>query len=243
MRAMADRPPAAVVFGARNTGRAIVAERLAAGWGALAVARTDATLRALEEAHPGALTLRGDAADTAVVRAAVARAEDEIGPVRLVVNAVTAAPRGGPFGGGPVVRAPEDAIDAWLAGFVPMAWSVLRVAGEELARRGRGTLVQVVGGSARRPIPGRAMWGAAQHAARALTLGLAQELRPEGVHVALLVADGVIETERRPLGDDPPDAVLDSAGIAAAVGYLASQGPRGWTHEMAVTPRLEPWTP
>ena len=243
MPAMTDRPPSAVVFGARNTGRAVVAERLAAGWGVLAVARTDATLDALRSAHPAAVTSRGDAADTAVVRAAIARAEDELGPVRLVVNAVTAAPRGGPFGGGPLTRAPEDAIDAWLAGFVPMAWSVLRVGGEELARRGAGTLVQVVGGSARRPIPGRAMWGAAQHAARALTLGLAQELREEGVHVALLVADGVIETERRPLGDDPPDAVLDSDGIAAAVGYLASQDARGWTHEMSLTPRREPWTP
>ena len=35
----------------------------------------------------------------------------------------------------PLARAPEDALDAWLAGFVPMAWSVLRVGGEELAKK------------------------------------------------------------------------------------------------------------
>ena len=45
-------PPVLVVFGARNVGRAVVADRLAAGWRALAVARSDATLDALREAHP-----------------------------------------------------------------------------------------------------------------------------------------------------------------------------------------------
>ena len=240
---MTERPTAAVVFGARNVGRAVVGERLGAGWGVLALARTEATLELLRDAHPGALRRQGDAADTGVVRGALADAEAQIGPVRLVVNAITAAPRGAPFGGGPIAAADEGALEDWLAGFLPMSWSVLRVAGEVLSRGGGGTIVQVVGGSARRPIPGRGMWGAAQQAARALTLSLAQELRPAGVHVALLVADGVIETERRPLGDDPEDAVLAPGTVAEAVGFLADQVPRGWTHEMAITPRLEPWTP
>jgi NADP-dependent 3-hydroxy acid dehydrogenase YdfG len=34
-----------VVFGARNSGAAIAAERLAAGWSVLAVARSEDTLR------------------------------------------------------------------------------------------------------------------------------------------------------------------------------------------------------
>lgn len=240
---MTERPPAAVVFGARNVGRAVVRERRAAGWGVLAVARTEATLARLRDEDPAVLTLAGDAADPGVVAAALERAEADLGPVRLVVNAVTAPPRTGVFGGGPVTEAAQEDLAAWMGGFVPMAWAVQRVAGRILAERGGGTLVQVAGGSARRPIPNRGMWGAAQHATRALTLALAQELRPAGVHVALLVADGVIETDRRPLGDDPPDAVLDPADVAAAVGYLADQGPRGWTHEMALTPRREPWTP
>lgn len=239
---MTERPPVAVVFGARNVGRAVVRERRAAGWEVLAVARSEATLARLRDEDGAVRTLEGDAADPEVVAAALARAE-EAGPLRLVVNAVTAPPRTGVFGGGPVTEAAQEDLAAWLGGFVPMAWAVQRVAGRALAARGGGTLVQIAGGSARRPIPGRGMWGAAQHATRALTLALAQELRPAGVHVVLLVADGVIETDRRPLGDDPPDAVLAPADVAAAVGYLAGQGPRGWTHEMALTPRLEPWTP
>jgi len=76
-----------------------------------------------------------------------------------------------------------------MAGYIPAAWAIMRGGGAALARRGSGTLVQVSGGSARRGMPGLGPWAAAQFAARALAQSLAQEPRPVGVHVALLVAD------------------------------------------------------
>jgi NAD(P)-dependent dehydrogenase (short-subunit alcohol dehydrogenase family) len=76
-------PSVCVVFGARNVGRAVVAERLAAGWRTLAVARSEETLERLRAAHPDAVTLRGDAADPLDVAAALDRAE-ELGGSRLV---------------------------------------------------------------------------------------------------------------------------------------------------------------
>lgn len=236
-------PPVLVVFGARNVGRAVVAERLAAGWRALAVARTDATLDALRDAHPAVRTLRGDAGDHAVVAEALALARRDLGGLDLVVNAVTAPPRDHSFGGGPVAEAPPERLDAWLAGFLPAAWAVLRGAGAELARLRAGTLVQVAGGSARRAMPGRGPWAAAQQGARALTLALAQELRPRGVHVALLVADGVIQTDRNPMAGRPPEDSLAPEDVAAAVAYLAGQRPRGWTHELVLTPAGETFVP
>jgi NAD(P)-dependent dehydrogenase (short-subunit alcohol dehydrogenase family) len=232
-----------VVFGARNVGRAVVAERLAAGWGVLAVARSDATLDALREAHPGAAVLRGDAGDHALVAEALARAERDLGGLDLVVNATTAAPRDHSFGGGPVIEAPPERLGAWMAGFLPVAWAVLRGGGAALARRGAGTLVQVSGGSARRGMPGRGPWGAAQFAARALTQSLAQELRPQGVHVALLVADGIIRTERNPMAGRPAGDAMDPSDVAAAVAYLASQRSSAWTHELVITPAGDRWIP
>src|SRR4029079_13366244 len=74
-----SRPPVLVVFGARNVGRAVVADRLAAGWRAVAVARSDATLDALREAHPDVVTVRGDAAADDVVAEAISRAEGDLG--------------------------------------------------------------------------------------------------------------------------------------------------------------------
>ena len=235
--------PVTVVFGARNVGRAVAARRLAAGGRVLAVARTQETLAALSEAHPEVHTLHGDATQHAVVEEALERAQRELGGLDLVVNAITAPPRDHAFGGGPITDAPPERLAAWMAGFVPAAWAILRAGGAALAARGGGTLVQGAGGSARRPIPGRGMWGAAQHAARALALALAQELRPEGVHVALLIADGIIQTERAPMEGRPPHESLAADDVAAAVEYLAAQGPRGWTHELALTPAGEHWVP
>jgi NAD(P)-dependent dehydrogenase (short-subunit alcohol dehydrogenase family) len=232
-----------VVFGARNVGRAVVADRLAAGWRALAVARTDETLERLRAACPAAATLRADASDPAEVEAAIERAERELGGLDLVVNAVTAVPRDHSFGGGPVADAPPDRLQSWLAGYLPAAWAVMRGGGAALARRGGGTLVQVSGGSARRAMPGRGPWGAAQAGARALAHAMAQELRPAGVHVALLVADGLIRTDRNPMTGRPERDALDPEDVAAAVAYLAGQSPRAWTHELVITPAGDTWVP
>ena len=240
--AMADRPSVAVVFGARNVGRAIATERRERGWEVLALARTEETLAALAADVPGVRTRVADATDPAVVERVLLEAGG-IGDLELVVNAVTAPPRGGPFGGGPISDAPPEALDAWLAGFVPAAWAIQRAAGRLMAARGSGTIVQVAGGSARRAMPNRGMWAAAQFAARALTLAMAQELRPAGVHVALLVADGMIETERRPLGDSDPDELLHPEDVADAVAFLSGQRARAWTHELTITPRLDNWVP
>ena len=232
----------AVVFGARNVGRAVVAERLAAGWAVAAMVRTDETAADLGSAHPGAHVLVGDAADERDVGRALAAgaAEGELG---LIVNAITAPPRDHSFGGGPIGDAPEDRLRTWMDGFVPMAWQIMRLGVRALREAGGGTLVQVAGGSARRAFPGRGPWGAAQHAVKALVHSLAAEARADGVHVALLVADGFVETERRPLGDGDPREILHPDDIAAAVGYLQAQSPRGWSHELTLTPALEPWTP
>lgn len=236
------RQPVAVIFGARNVGRAVIAERSATGWQCLAVVRTEATAARLRREHPAARVLVGDAADPAVVAAAIRTAEDTLGGLDLIVNAITAPPRDQGFGGGPIADAPSDRLAAWMDGFVPMAWQIQRVGGAALRRRGAGTLVQVAGGSARRAFATRGPWGAAQFAVRALTQALAAELRGAGVHVALLIADGVIETERHPPGARPPGESLHPSDVAAAVAYLAGQSPRGWTHELVITPPLDSWT-
>ncbi len=232
-----------MVFGARNVGRAVVADRLAAGWRALAVARSDATLDALRAVHPEVAVARGDAGDHEVVAEALARAESDLGGLDLVVNATTSVPRDHSFGGGPVADAPPERLESWMAGYLPAAWAILRGGGAAMARRGSGTLIQVSGGSARRGMPGRGPWAAAQFAARALTQALAQELRPAGVHVALLVADGIIRTERNRMEGRPAHDAMDPGDVAAAVAYLASQRPSAWTHELVITPAGDAWVP
>lgn len=237
-----DPTPVAVVFGARNVGRAVVRERRARGWEVIAAARTRETLEVVTADDPRVVVRAGDARSPDFVADVLAEGARR-GRVELVVNAITAPPRDQSFGGGLITEAPADRLASWMDGFVPMAWTIQRAAARALADAGGGTIVQVAGGSARRAFAGRGPWGAAQFAVRGLTQALAAEMRPRGVHAALLIADGFVETERRPLGDDPPESILHPDDVAAAVAFLAAQSPRAWTHELVITPSAEAWTP
>ena len=229
--------PTLLVFGARNLGRVLARELAADGWRVAAVARTEDTILTLRDEVPDAVGLIGDAANASEVERIFA----EVGDADLVVNAITTTPG---FGG-PVHEAPPEALDAYVGALLPAIFNVLRVGGRVLAGRGRGTLVQVTGGSARRGNPGRGPWAAAAFATRALVQSQAAELRDQGVHVALLIVDAVIESEKTKhwLEDEPPERSASMDDVAQAIKYLHDQSPRGWTHELQLTPALERWVP
>jgi NAD(P)-dependent dehydrogenase (short-subunit alcohol dehydrogenase family) len=226
-----------LVFGARNLGR-VLASRLAAdGWRVAAVARTEATIQKLEEEVPGAVGIIADAGKAQDVERVFA----DVGDVDLVVNAITT----NPSFAGPIHEAPPEALDAYVGTLLPGIFNVMRVGGRVLAKRGRGTLIQVTGGSARRGNPGRGPWAAAAFATRALVQSQAAELREQGVHAALLIVDAVIESEKTKvwLEDEPPERSASMEEVARAIEYLHEQSPRGWTHELQLTPALERWVP
>jgi len=229
--------PTLLVFGARNLGRVLARQLAADGWRVAAVARTEDTILKLRDEVPDAVGLIGDAANAGEVERIFA----EVGDVDLVVNAITTTPSPG----GPVHEAPPEALDAYLGALLPAIFNVLRVGGRVLAGRGRGTLVQVTGGSARRGNPGRGPWAAAAFATRALVQSQAAELRDQSVHVALLIVDAIIESEKTKhwLEDEPPERSASMEDVAHAIKYLHEQSPRGWTHELQLTPARERWVP
>jgi NAD(P)-dependent dehydrogenase (short-subunit alcohol dehydrogenase family) len=235
----------ALVFGARNLGRAVVELLLASGWSVAAVARSAETLQAITDA--GALALSADVSEQASVRDAVAQAADAHGGVDLVVNAASAygGPRTGPFGGGLLATADAGAFDSWAAAPARSAFAFLSGAAGYLVQQERpATLIQVTGGSSRRAMPGRGLWAAGAFGVRAITQAAALELRPQGIHVALLIVDAGIEpfsaVER---GERANDSMADPPSLAEAVLFLADQGPRAATHELQVTPLAETWVP
>ncbi|MFL5821674.1 MAG: SDR family oxidoreductase [Solirubrobacteraceae bacterium] len=241
----ADADRAALVLGARNLGGAIADRLLTGGWRVAAVARSQDTLARLGER--GALALAADAADPADLQRAIARTREELGTLRLIVNAVSASrPSGeGPFGGGPLAEATMDSFRGWASAVAEQSFAFLSTGARALRKVGGGTLIQVTGGSSRRAMPGKGAWAAGAFATRALVQAAAQELRPDGIHVALLVVDATIESPKTApyTGDAPRDALADMADVAAAVEYLAAQGPRGMTHELVITPAGDRWVP
>ena len=229
--------PTLLVFGAQNLGRVLAAEFAAEGWRVAGVARSEKTIRSLVDDVPGAVGLIADASKPEDLD----RVFRDVGDVDLVVNAITRSPS---FGG-PIHESPPEAIEPYVGELLPAIFNILRMSGRVLVDRGRGTLIQVTGGSARRGNPGRGPWAAAAFATRALVQAQAAELREHNVHVALLIVDAVIESDKTAkwLEEEPPEKSASMEAVAAAVKYLHSQSPRGWTHELQLTPSLERWIP
>jgi len=243
---VADQP-GVLVLGARNLGGAVVRQFLAAGWSAAAVARSDDTLDRVSA--DGALALRADASDHDELTGAVQRARDELGRLDAIVNAVSASrppDDGGPFGGGALADASGAAFDGWTVAVARQAFTFLSVGAQALRTGGTGgTLVQFTGGSARRANAGRGLWAAGGAATRAMAHAAAQELREEGIQVALLIVDGVIRSPKTEAmtASMPAEAIADQDEVARAAVYLAAQTPQAMTHELMVTPQGDRWIP
>lgn len=236
--------PTLLVFGARHLGRTIARERAKAGWGVAAVARSEETIASLRETLPDALGIVADASRGADVERAFVETAGRFGSVDLVVNAITVRARRG-WGGGSLAEAPEDAMEQYVGELLPAVFNVVRVGARVLGEQGSGTLVQITGGSARRGRAGLGPWAAAAFATRALLQTAALELREKSVHAALLIVDATIESEKTSarLEGKPLEASASEEDVAEAVAYLAGQSPRGWTHELQITPAGDRYVP
>jgi len=222
--------PVLVVLGAANLGGAILEHHLAAGWTGAAVSRSTPDLSA-------------DASDPESLRAVLAAARERFGGLDLIVNAVSAArpTKPGPFGGGNLADADVEDFRGWTGAVAGQAFVFLSEGAKAISPG--GTLIQVTGGSARRPLPGKGLWGAGAAATRALTLASAQELRERGIHVALLIVDAGIQPLVGTREGVDPATLADAHQIAQAVQFLAEQGSQSATHELQVTPLAERWVP
>jgi len=240
-------PGTILTLGARNLGGAILDHFLARGWRAAAVARSADTLQQVRDR--GALAVEADASDPGELDRAIGAVQDEHGDVDVIVNAVSASrppQSGGPWGGGPIADGTTDGVRGWTVAVAEQAFAFLSTGARALREQGHGgTLVQVTGGSSRRAMPNRGMWAAGAFATRALTQAAAQELRAEGIHVALLIVDATIEspkTEQMTAGR-AREELADMARIAEAVEFLAAQDLRAYTHELVLTPAGDQWVP
>ena len=70
---------------------------------------------------------------------------------------------------------------------------------------------------------------------------MAREFQAQGIHVAHVIIDGQIESERpgRSVAERGVDAVLSPAAIAEAYYQLHVQSPSAWTLELDLRPYVE----
>ncbi|HEY5962923.1 MAG TPA: SDR family NAD(P)-dependent oxidoreductase [Xanthobacteraceae bacterium] len=76
-------------------------------------------------------------------------------------------------------------------------------------------------------------------ALRGLAQSMARELHPKGIHVAHVIIDGGIRSERRQEPADQPASMLDPDAIAASYLGVIRQPPSAWSHEVEVRPWVE----
>ena len=235
----------AVVLGARNLGGAITRDLLARRVRVATIARTQADLDVLEQ--EGAVPIQADATDPEQLRAALLRAAATLGSVDLIVNAISASrppDDGTGFGGGSLATASLAGFEGWAAAVARQAFVFLG-AGAQVLEGHAGTLVQITGGPARRANPQRGLVAAGMAAVRALTHAAAQELRGTGIHVGLLIVDGIIASPKtaQMTREMAADALVRQEDVTSAVHYLATQTARGMTHELVITPVGDRWLP
>ena len=72
---------------------------------------------------------------------------------------------------------------------------------------------------------------------------MARTLWPAGIHVGLLIVDGVVDLPgtRQAMPDKGDDFFVDPAGVAETAWFLAHQDRRAWSFEVEARPFGENW--
>ena len=223
---------ALVTGGSRGIGAAI-AQRLARDGAAVAFTyvtaadKAQAIAQQIEADGGQAQVIQADNADPGAVVAAVEQTVQSLGRLDILVN------NAGVFIGGPVEDATVDEADRLWAVDVRAVFVASQAAARHMSEGGRIITI----GSAladRVPAPGMTLYAMAKSALTGLTKGLARDLGPRGISVAL-VHGGLIDTDMNP-ADSPAASFLSgipalghyggAEDIAALVTYLAGDGGR-----------------
>jgi NAD(P)-dependent dehydrogenase (short-subunit alcohol dehydrogenase family) len=207
------------------------------GYRVAMLARRADALQALAASIDGAVPYAADVADPGSVETTFARIRDELGvPQVLVHNAGNAV-----FGS--VTDVAPDAFEAgWRVNALGL-FHCARAVIPGMQEAGGGTILVTGATASRRGGAGFAAFASAKAAQRILAESMARQLGPEGIHVAYVVVDGVIDmpTTRGFFGDRPDDFFLKPSAIAETYYHVAHQDRSAWTFEMDVRPFGERW--
>jgi NAD(P)-dependent dehydrogenase (short-subunit alcohol dehydrogenase family) len=133
------------------------------------------------------------------------------------------------------------------------AWRVNALGLYAVARRiapamraaGAGSLIVVGATASRRGVPRTAAFAPAKAAQRSLAESLARTLWPAGIHVALIVVDGVVDlpATRAWLKDKPDSFFIRPDDVAFTALHLVRQPRSAWSFEVEARPFGESWEP
>jgi NAD(P)-dependent dehydrogenase (short-subunit alcohol dehydrogenase family) len=230
--------PVCVVAGVGPGNGAAFARRFASeGYAVALLARGTGFTGKLAEELRGARAYACDVADPASAERAFDAVRKDLGdPDVLVYNA------GSGVWGTVEDASPADFESAWrvntLGGFLSSKQVI-----PAMKRAGRGSIVFIGATASRKGGPKSAAFSSAKGAQRSLAESMARALWPSGIHVAVIVVDGVVDLPRtRQRMPDKPDSFFIKPDDVAEIGFrLTQQKPSAWSFEVEARPFGESW--
>jgi len=232
-----DDAKVAVVVGVGPGIGGALAERYAReGYRVVVVARSPETVSAHAEAV-GGVGMVCDVTDGPQVTAMLERVHAEVGPVHALLWNVG----GGTWGDIDAVSVEglDLAYQTNTRGLFLAAKAVL----PQMREHDGGAIIITGATASLRGKPVTTAFAAGKAAQRSLAESLARTLWPQGIHVALLYIDGLVDApaarERMPeLADE---GWVSPDGFADAAWFLTQQDRRAWTFQMEIRPAVESW--
>jgi NAD(P)-dependent dehydrogenase (short-subunit alcohol dehydrogenase family) len=227
----------AVVGVGPGNGAAFARRFAAEGCAVALLARGTELTGELAASLPGARAYACDVADAASIAQAFAAIRAEQGEVAILVyNA----------GSGVFGTVEEISHEDFEASFRTNALGAFLAAREvipAMKRAGRGDIVFVGATASRRGSARTAAFAPAKAAQKSLAESMARHLWPAGIHVSLIVIDGVVDLPRtRAFLRDKPDAFFVKPDDVADLAFRLTEQPRSaWSFEVEARPFGESW--
>ncbi len=231
------KPVCAVVGVGPGNGAAFARRFSAEGCAVALLARGRALTDELASTLPDARAYACDVGDGAAIAQAFESIRSDLGEVEvLIYNA------GSGMWGTVEEVGGDDLETAWRINALGSFLAAQQVI-PAMKKAGRGAIMIVGATASLRGGAKFAAFASAKAAQRSLAQSMARHLWPAGIHVALLIIDGVIDLARtREMMPDKPDSFfLEPDAIADAVFDVARQQSSAWSFEFEVRPFTEKW--
>lgn len=236
-KSKSNRPVCAVVGVGPGNGAALARRFAGGGYAVALLARKRAFSAELASSLPDAQAFECDVSDAESIAAAFAAIRQQLGEVSVVVyNAGS-----GVWGNIEEVSA-ADFESSWRVNTMG-AFLVAREVIPFMKRQGRGSIVFIGATASRRGGAKTAAFAPAKAAQRTLAESMARHLWPSGIHVSLIVVDGVVDlAETRKWMKDKPDSFfIKPDDLAETAFHLTEQKPSAWSFEVEARPFGETW--
>jgi NAD(P)-dependent dehydrogenase (short-subunit alcohol dehydrogenase family) len=201
------------------------------------LARSPETSESLAAELGDARAYSCDVSDDASVKAAFARIRSDFGVVEVVAyNA----------GSGTWGTIDDLTPEAFEASWRVNALGLFLVAQEvipAMKAKGSGSIVVIGATASRRGMPRTTAFAPAKAAQKSLAEAMARHLWPLGIHVSLVILDGVVDLERtrKAMPDKPDDFFISPDGVAGTAWWLTQQPRSAWSFEVEARPFGEKW--